>query len=201
MGTERKGPKELQRGKMQYIRKSRDEGGHYDWKTKMKVVANYLATGNLALSARMEDVNELTARNWRKMEWWQEAISDMQLQESVATNKTLQKLRDKALEVVGDRLENGNYQYDPKTGRVERVPVNARDAHKIATDFIDKHQFIEDRIRRMNSQEEAKKVDHLKKIADAFAALAQGKPIETVEDGDVDVSSEEAGSPEVSSDD
>ena len=169
------GVKKLIPGKMQYIRLPREEGGHWDWKDKMRVVATYLATGSPALTAKLENVPLPTVHRWRKQEWWIEAINDLQIQEKVESNKTLKKIRDKALEVVADRLNEGNYQYDPKTGKVVRVPIGARDAHRIASDFIDKEDLLAQRLATLNKQQEAKTEDSLQQLAAAFTAMAQGK--------------------------
>lgn len=164
-------------GKWQYLNKSYKDGGNHDHNTKVKVVSTYLATGNFSLTARLTEVPYETIRVWRSKPWWAEMVNDLQIQEKVDSNKTLKNIREKALTVVMDRLENGNCQYDNKTGKVVRVPVNARDAHKIASDFIDKEDLLQERILQLNKQAETKSSDVLKQLAGAFEAMAQGKQI------------------------
>lgn len=170
--------KDVVPGKWQYVRKEYKDGGNHDYNTKVKVVSTYLATGNLALTSRLCEVPLKTITKWKTTSWWVEMINDLQIQEKVDSNKTLKRIREKALNVVMDRLENGNCQYDNKTGRVVRVPVNARDAHKIASDFIDKEDLLQDRILQLNKQADKKSSDVLKQMAAAFEAMAKGKKVE-----------------------
>lgn len=169
--------KDVVPGRWQYVRKEYKDGGNHDYNTKVKVVSTYLATGNLAMTARLCEVPLKTITKWKTTGWWVEMINDLQIQEKVDSNKNLKRIREKALDVVMDRLENGNCQYDNKTGRVVRVPVNARDAHKIASDFIDKEDLLQDRILHLNKQAENKSVDALKQLASAFEAMANGKKV------------------------
>jgi chaperonin cofactor prefoldin len=77
---------------------------------------------------------------------------------------------------VADRITEGNFQYDAKVGKVVRVPVNARDAHKIAVELMDKEELLEQRLAHLNKAQESKTEDVLVKLAAQFAAMAQGKP-------------------------
>lgn len=93
---------------------------------------------------------------------------------------------DKALDAVVDRLENGEYIYDDKTGKIKRVPAKLRDTNKVLTDMIDKRDLI-----RKTSKPEKREeltVDHLVKLAEAFASFSGKKLPEkdiSVIDGEV----------------
>lgn len=157
-----------------YKRRPRSEGGRfYDEGTKMKAVATYLATGNRALTGRMLNIPKDTLKQWAAAPWWSQALKDFQIQEKLETNRRLANIRDKALGVVVDRLENGNFIFDQKTGQVRRVPVNAKDAHKIAADMLDKEDLLEARVRQLSETEEKSTANALSQLADAFAKMSQ----------------------------
>lgn len=82
---------------------------------------------------------------------------------------------DKALDAVVDRIENGEYMYDPRTGDIRRVPAKMRDLQKVATDSIDRKLLL---TKASKDKQEAKQqitADHLVMLAREFAKFATGK--------------------------
>ena len=82
-----------------------------------------------------------------------------------------QKIVRKALSVVEDRLDNGNFQMDQKTGKVTRVPVNLADTHRVMKDLVDQQQKLrKDKVVESVAQETIN--DKLVKLASQFAEMA-----------------------------
>ena len=82
-----------------------------------------------------------------------------------------QKIIRKALNVVDDRLDNGNFQMDQKTGKVTRVPVNLADTHRVMKDLVDQQQKLrKDKVVESVAQETIN--DKLVKLASQFAEMA-----------------------------
>lgn len=81
---------------------------------------------------------------------------------------------DKALDSVMDRLENGEFIYDEKTGKVKRVPAKMRDTNKVLTDMIDKRALIK-KVNKPQEETKAITADHLVRLAEAFAKFTTGK--------------------------
>lgn len=158
-----------------YVPKKRSEGGHHTEKKKLEVAAHFLATGNWSLTAKLTEVPLQTIVYWRKQPWWNELLVELQTQEKVQTSKKLTKARDLALDVVMDRLEHGNHQYDPKTGQIKRIPVGARDAHRIASDFLEKEDLLQARIAELQKTEEASTKDVLTNLARSFEEFAKSQ--------------------------
>lgn len=100
----------------------------------------------------------------------------LKAEESIELNAKLKKIAAKALDVTVDRLENGNFQLDQKTGEVRRIPVNMKDAAKVATDLMTQQQKLEDK--PVQQQIENTVNDRLAKLAEEFAKFAQAKQIE-----------------------
>lgn len=134
-----------------------------------------MATGSQALTSAMTKVPESTIVVWRKQEWWTERMKELRSDNAVQLDARLTKVMDKALDAVVDRIENGEYMYDPRTGEVRRVPAKLRDLQKVAVDSIDKKLLLQ----KGNKQEQETKqqitADHLVLLAREFAKFATGK--------------------------
>lgn len=160
-----------------YIKNKKTKKGQPGWWSdakRMETITTYLSTGSFVLTEAMTGVPVETIRAWRRYPWWKETVEEIQNQETIQLDKKLAKVMDKALDNVMDRLENGEYLYDEKTGKVRRVPAKLRDTNKVLTDMIDKKQLI----KKVNKPvDETKQItaDHLVKLAEAFAKFTTGK--------------------------
>ena len=142
-------------------------------KQRMEAVNSYLLLGNLALTSRILNIPEITLRVWKAQSWWKDAVLEIKSSEKVQLSARIRKLVDGALAVVEDRLTNGDFQYDQKTGVVVRKPVNMKDAHKVAIDMADKHDQIERSERPEQTEEHVE--DKLLALAAKFADMATKK--------------------------
>mgnify|MGYP006283174323 CR=1 FL=1 len=145
------------------------------WSDKQKVeaVQHYLLVGNLALTARVMGIPEITIRQWKTTEWWKNVVEDLKLQENMQLSARLKNLVEASLVAVTDRLENGDFMYDQKTGQMIRKPVNIRDAHKVATDLMEKRTMLEKAA--APAQEQTQDVDRLEQLAEKFASFVLKK--------------------------
>lgn len=148
---------------------------------KIEAVKTYLVLGKFSLTEAATKIPETTLRTWAKSEWWAQIVDDLRLQDELVLSAKLKNIVDKTLDVVGDRLENGDYVYDQKTGKMKRKPVSMRDAHKVAMDMSERRDVLLARDRPMQSQEQV--ADKLLALAEKFAQLGkQQKNLETVVD-------------------
>ena len=142
-------------------------------KQRMEAVNSYLLLGNLALTGRILNIPEITLRVWKAQTWWKDAVAEIKASEKVQLSSRIKKLVDGALAVVEDRLTNGDFQFDQKTGVVIRKPVNMKDAHKVAVDMVDKAEQLEKGERPEQTEEHVE--DKLLKLAEKFADMATKK--------------------------
>lgn len=145
------------------------------WSDKQKVeaVQHYLLVGNLALTARVMGIPEITIRQWKTTEWWKNVVEDLKLQENMQLSSKLKNLVEASLLQVSDRLENGDFMYDQKTGQMIRKPVNIRDAHKVATDLMEKRTMLEKAA--APAQESVQDDNRLEQLAEKFASFVLKK--------------------------
>ena len=138
---------------------------------KIEAVTTYLILGNVALTAQTVGVPFETVRLWRRQPWWAELTQTIQLESDQELDSKLQKRIEKCLEVVNDRLENDDFQYDPKTGQFVRKPVSLRDGWKVASEAIDKRWLIRKQPKEVADQGAVG--DILKNLAQEFATMAK----------------------------
>lgn len=148
---------------------------------KIEAVTTYLMLGNLAMTAATLKIPEQTMRNWFYSQWWKETEAELKLAGKLQLNNRLKGIVERSLDVVTDRLENGDWVYDQKTGQLQRKPVNLAVAHKVASDLIDKQEKLQNSITVAPAQEAM--AEKMLALAEKFASLAQQKP--TVEVTDV----------------
>lgn len=146
---------------------------HWSDKQKTEAVTSYLLLGNLALTARVLNIPEVTLRYWKQSTWWKEVEADIKLQEDLQLSAKLKKIVEGSLTVVADRIENGDWIYDQKTGQMVRKPVALKDAHKVAVETAKQRQELDKRTIAPATAEQDD--DKLKKLAEKFADFAMKK--------------------------
>jgi hypothetical protein len=157
-------------------RKKRDVAAVGKWwseSQKIEAVTTYLALGNATQTAGVLDIPLATLNRWRFTDWWKKIEEDLKTEEHLQLNARLSKIVSKALDVTEDRLVNGNFQYDPKTSELIRVPVSIKDATKVATDMMARKEIIE--AKPQQEQIERTVDDRLAKLAEQFRAFAKPK--------------------------
>ena len=116
---------------------------------------------------------EVTLRVWKTTEWWKNTVEDIKLQETMQMSARLQKIVDASLGAVEDRIVNGDFMFDQKSGEMVRKQVNLRDAHKVAVDLLDKRAMLDKAA--APKQEEKQDEDRLLKLAEKFAEFVTKK--------------------------
>jgi hypothetical protein len=163
-------------------KKKPGDPGMWPQSKKTEAVLTWMTCGSLVQTAQIIGVGLPTIKHWRKQPWWIEAVEGFHDDDKTELDAKYQKIIRKALSVVEDRLDNGNFQMDQKTGEIVRVPVSMSDTHRVVKDLVDQQQEL----RRDKKQEVAATEtvnDKLIKLAEQFALMALGKaaPKETGE--------------------
>ena len=141
---------------------------------RIEAVTTWLALGTIPLTAAATNIPKDTLTRWRYTDWWKELVEQIRCEENLQVDARLGKIVNRTLSIVEDRLENGNFQYDQKSGELVRVPVNLRDTIKVTADLMDRRDKI--RSQEQTQQIEQGVQDRLKQLADQFTKFA--KPVE-----------------------
>ena len=146
---------------------------------RIELVTTWLATGNLALSAATLGIPEITARVWKTQPWWKEMVAEIRASENMELDSKIKKVVDKSVDQLLDRVDNGDFQYDQKTGTLVRKPISARDAAKITSDMIDRRELLQGK-KQEQIDSSRKMEDKLLKLADELSRFAKAKVVQEV---------------------
>lgn len=145
----------------------------YSDRQKIEAVTTYLMLGgNVIMTSATTKIPEVTLYTWKKSEWWNTLVNDIKQEERLVLSTRLKKVVEKSWEVVGDRLEHGDWMLNQKTGELVRKPVSMKDAAKVANDSVILREKLD-----MNESftVHADQIeDKLAKLAKAFSDLAKG---------------------------
>lgn len=140
-------------------------------KQKIEAIQSFLLLGNLALTSRMLGIPEITLRQWKATEWWSNQVEELKHQEKTALSGKLKKIVNAATMAVEDRLANGDWIYDQKTGDMRRKHVSMKDAHKVAVDLMARQDIMEKK--NTPASQELEDGERLLKLAERFATFVK----------------------------
>lgn len=117
--------------------------GTWPEKKRLEVLQSYILLGNLRQAAALNHVPEVTAKSWKVSKWWKETEDELRRSSKLQLSSKLTDLVNSALVVIADRLKDGDFVFNPRTGQFIRKPVSAEHANKIATQLIDRTIVVE----------------------------------------------------------
>ena len=151
---------------------------HGWWPEEKRIeVASLYAAGVVSSRdlARLTGGPDTAIRKWRTQDWWPELLEKIH---STADNDIVSKFTkivDTSLEVIQDRLINGDHIYNKKTGEIHRKPVSMRDTAAVTNTIVDKRQLLRG---KATSRTEKVSVDaRLLKLAEEFKRFTEAKEI------------------------
>ena len=143
-------------GKYVYVKENKTkafEPGHWKESKKIEAVTTYLSTGNLSETARLLGVPIRTLESWKISDWWKDCVKKIQADEDQQLDAKTTKIIDKALDNLMDRIENGEYVYDQKTGQLKRAPAKLRDLNTAFNHLLDKRQLLRNKPTKIVEQQ------------------------------------------------
>ena len=161
-------------------RKHRTSGRKANWtqNQKLEVATTYAVLGNMKEVSLLTSVPYETLKGWKTADWFKDLLVQVRDEDIAKLDSNLQRVIDKALKATEDRIDQGDYQYNPKTGKLLRVPVKASVALKVTTELLTKQEKLRD---RPDKQEVEKTIDaRLSKLAEEFTRFARAKVIEAI---------------------
>jgi hypothetical protein len=130
------------------------------------------------LRANTLGIPEGTVRRWHGEDWWKSHEDDYRSSRRTKLTGQMESLKDKAVKVVEDRLDNGDWVYDQKLGQMVRKPINSINATTILRTALDKHLALEQlALLEKKTVTEEKVADRLAKLGDDFRRFAKAKEI------------------------
>lgn len=159
-------------------RKPADKHARYSDSQKVEACKLWMVIGNNVTVAAALGINIETLKAWKTQNWWKDMVEDLRHEDSIKLSARLKSIAEKSFTLVEDRLENGDYIYDQKTGAMKRKPMMGKDVARIATDFVDKAIKLDAK----PQTEESAVVGRLEDLAKRFEELAKKKqPIQVTD--------------------
>ena len=143
----------------------------YSDKQKLEAVQIWLLCGSMPQTAAALNIPVGTIEKWKYTDWWKELAEQIKVEGRVKLSGRLQKIVGRSLDQLEDRIENGDFILDGRSGELVRKPLLARDLTRISAEFMDSSRKLE-----MVTKEEATQQaveDRLKLLADSFASFAK----------------------------
>ena len=156
-------------------RRAVDAGMGVRWSDsqKLEAVQTYLMLGSVRMTSAALKIPEITIKVWRASTWWKDLESELKIQDELQLSTRLKKIAEKSFAAVEDRLEHGNFVFDQKTGKIRRIPVNLKDAHKVAVDSVQQQELIARK--HVEVANDGQIMDKLEQLANKFAEMATDK--------------------------
>ncbi len=115
----------------------------YPKETKIKACSLFLSCGSVRKVAEQLGIGANLVDAWKKQApWWNELTQAIRREKQQELDALLTSTIHKAIGDLTDRLENGDYKLDMRTGERHRVPVNAKDLAVISAIVYDKRALL-----------------------------------------------------------
>ena len=145
----------------------------YDSEVVAEFFVLYVSGRPIREAARMLGIKEVTAKSWRRTDWWAKMESAARRVASQTADRKLSKVLDLAIKRIETRLEKG----DPYTaqGEVRYKPVSAKDLAIIIGVTYDKRSLIRGEATVISAEAKSEE-ERLKELSEAFKEISQGRP-------------------------
>ena len=144
----------------------------YSWEQKVEVATKYMQLGNMRLVSELTEVPYQTIADWRKTDWWPDLIDEIKTIKRSKTGAKLAEIIEQSIAVVTDRLENGDFVLNNKTGEINRRPVSLRDAAQVTNQLITRQLQMEELAEKLVNRKESVK-ETLSMLAREFAKMTR----------------------------
>jgi transposase-like protein len=139
---------------------------------KVDAVKSYLALGgNLKLVSRTLGIPYYTLKDWKSSNWWKNLTGEFKKEEKLELSSRLTRIIGKAMEEIEDRVSQGDFVLNQKTGEMVRKPMQARDLAVISNGFLDRKDILDKQTEE--KQDIMTNEDKLAALAERFAKLAE----------------------------
>ena len=159
--------------KMANLAKRHKPNTTWSQESRLQAVSQYLVLGNMALVSSMTGIPHQLLRSWKGQPWWKEMENEVRLTENIEMDSKLSKIVDKSLDAVIDRVENGEFFYDQKTGQVRRKPASLKDVAKVSVDLLTKRELLRGNATERKETTQVSVTEQLKQLALEFARWQQ----------------------------
>lgn len=158
---------------------------HWSESQKLEAVQAFIMFGKTPQVEAATGIPRGTIAQWKLQNWWKDLEAELRSSDDIELSGKLKKVVDKSIDVIADRLENGDFVYNQKDGKLMRKPVSIRDAHVVAKDLIDKKRVLDNKPTSITEHKIEDRLVDLQKRFEEFALSFQRANSEKVIEGEV----------------
>lgn len=143
---------------------------------KVEACTLYAVYGSVEEVSKITNIPENHIRAWKQESWWIDLTKQIYVEQNETLGAQINTVLDKTLVHLQDRLENGDYIYDRKSGELKRKPVDT----KVLSILFD-NLAVQRRLNRGEPTSISKAIgvdERLKKLQDQFEKFSKAKEIE-----------------------
>jgi len=140
---------------------------------RVEAVTAYLTLGKLPIVSALTKIPVTTLKAWKMQPWWIDLCEELRQDDAQEMDHKLKRIVDKTLDLINDRLDNGDLILNSKTGHVIRIPVKLKDIHQVGTGLMEQRQTLDASKRQKVEQKSIE--DTLKKLAESFTQFIKNK--------------------------
>jgi hypothetical protein len=159
----------LEKIKQRNLTKKHDRHSHWPIEKKIEVVSQWLVLGNMKMVAATTGVSYDLIRQWKTQPWWKELETEIRQTQNIEMDTKLSKIVDKSLDAVLDRVENGEWIWDSKSGSVKRKPASLRDVARVSVDILSKRELLRGNATERKETTQISVQEQIKMLANEFA--------------------------------
>ena len=161
-----------------YIHKT---GYKYPVEKRIELISRWLALGNMRQAAAMCNIDYELCKRWKREPWFGDMVAEIQAARKTKVDNKLNKIIDKALDLIEDRLDNGDFVHNQKTGEVYRKQVSLKEARGAANDLMQRQVALSKlEIEQKSSDNAATIADQLTFLKQQFAAFNTNRTVDVV---------------------
>lgn len=145
--------------------------GWHSIEAKVTAACIYAVTGSLQEAENHTKITVPQLRSMMSEVWWDDTVKQVRKEENDQITAKMTKIVDSSLGQIEDRLTNGDWVLDKKTGEKSRLPVKMRDIAAHIGVLTDKRQLL--RGEATSITERTSQEDLLKTLGDKFEKFAR----------------------------
>jgi hypothetical protein len=121
---------------------ARHKGDWWPEDKRIEAATVYAVTKNFEQTSLLVKIPVSVLRRMAVLPWWSETVAKVIKGRNEALDAKITDTLDKTLDLIQDRLENGETYYNTKREATYKLPVRAKDAAVITSVLFDKRQLI-----------------------------------------------------------
>lgn len=150
----------------------------WDDTKRVEAVNLFLIYGDMRKVESLTGIPLNTLRDWRKFKpWWKELENVLKEEHDIGVAGELTSVVENTIRAISDRVINGDFVYNARSGDITRVPVKAADLGKIASAMIDKKLTLQKQPTKYTATTDNKVElnNKLETLAKSFADFTSGR--------------------------